>query len=170
MLDIHLWNQRTDPPFQVHRGDRERFLPPPRHRCLLSPHCPALLPPRPASADSSGPPAWQAFSGGQEGTVKELALACGQTAVLSFESPTAYQVRVPQKLLEAFGVESIHRVLRNDRAEKQVTPVIRGHNTKPRTRDTSHSENISLDNVCWVTTLSPNTGFSNYVIFLSVNA
>lgn len=52
-------------------------------------------------------------------TVKVLGFACGQTAILSFESPAAYQVRVPQKVLEAFGVECIHCVL-SDRAERQV--------------------------------------------------
>lgn len=48
------------------------------------------------------------FLEGKRSTAKECGVACGQTATLSFESPAAYQVRVPQKLLEAFGVESIH--------------------------------------------------------------
>lgn len=44
--------------------------------------------------------------------VKELRSEVGKLQ-LSFESPAAYQVRVPQKVLEAFDVESIHRVLCN---------------------------------------------------------
>lgn len=62
---------------------------------------------------------------------------------LSLGGPAAYQVRVPQKLLEAFGVESIHRVLYN--TEKPVTLTVRGHDTKPRTCNVSRSENISQD-------------------------
>lgn len=80
-----------------------------------------------------------------------------------FESPAAYQVRVPQKVLEAFGVERIHCVL-SDREERQVTLIIQGHNTKPRTCNMSWSEKNILQNVTDFNCLSM---LSNSVIFFN---
>lgn len=64
-------------------------------------------------------------------------------AGVSFERRAAYQVGVPQQLLEASGVESIHGVLCNTE-QREVTLVIRGHDTKPGTCNMSWGkENIS---------------------------
>ena len=41
-------------------------------------------------------------------------------ASLSFAGHAAYQVGVPQQLLEAFGVESIHGVLRNTEQREAI--------------------------------------------------
>lgn len=55
MMDVHLWNQQT--PFRVWAGNRV---------CLPPSHSAPTSPPLPASSGSSGPPAWRAFSRGQE--------------------------------------------------------------------------------------------------------
>lgn len=66
-------------------------------------------------------------------TVKELGFAGGQTAILSVERPAAYQVRVPQEVLEAFGVEGIHRVLWDRQTDRPLW------SSKARTQNPGHA-------------------------------
>lgn len=115
----------------------------PRHCPLLSPHCSGSYLYCLLHQVHLGLMPGKHFLEDKESTVKEPGFARGQTAILSFEIPTAYQVRVPQKVLEAFGVESIHRVLCN-RVQRQVTLEIQSHSAKPRTCSVSWIEwNIS---------------------------
>ena len=83
-------------------------------------------------------------------------------ASLSFAGHAAYQVGVPQELLEASGVESINGVLQN--REQRSHP----RNQRPQHNPGGSQENISQNGFPAQKALSPNASLSNYVIFFQI--